>query len=500
MTFQKNNDFFKIEIILKLNYAMKKELKNFVDKYIKAINLENAAIFAGAGLSVASGLVNWKELLKDIANELNLDVNKEVDLISLAQYYVNEKGGRGVLNFELVEQFTKGVELNVNHEILSSLPIKTFWTTNYDNLIETSLEKAGKIVDKKICVSNLAVCTPRRDVVLYKMHGDVSMSHDAILTKDDYEMYNDKHQLFTTALQGDLVSKTFLFIGFSFEDPNLDYILSRIRILLGQNTPSHYCFFKSISEANYQKKEDYLYDKVKQDLKINDLKRYGIHALMIDDYSEITEVLKLIHTKLKRKNIFISGAAHEYGYLGKEKAEKLIFDFSKKIAENDYKIISGFGLGIGSSVINGALDYIYSSNKGHIDDYLVLRPFPQNIIGDSERRKLWTQYRTTMLSEAGIAVFFFGNKINKEGNIVKSDGLIEEFEIAIKLGLKVIPVGCTGYVSKELWNKVMQNYDAYYPQDTELKKSIKILGQDNLDEIQIINNIIKSINLLQNKI
>ena len=117
MTFQKNNDFFKIEIILKLNYAMKKELKNFVDKYIKAINLENAAIFAGAGLSVASGLVNWKELLKDIANELNLDINKEVDLISLAQYYVNEKGGRGVINSELVEQFTKGVELNVNHEI-----------------------------------------------------------------------------------------------------------------------------------------------------------------------------------------------------------------------------------------------------------------------------------------------------------------------------------------------------------------------------------------------
>jgi hypothetical protein len=48
------------------------------------------------------------------------------------------------------------------------------------------------------------------------------------------------------------------------------------------------------------------------------------------------------------------------------------------------------------------------------------------------------KYRYSMLSEAGIAVFFFGNKL-VDKNIVSSDGLIEEFEIAIELGLKVIP-------------------------------------------------------------
>ena len=31
---------------------MKRELSQFVDKYLKAINSETAAIFAGAGLSV----------------------------------------------------------------------------------------------------------------------------------------------------------------------------------------------------------------------------------------------------------------------------------------------------------------------------------------------------------------------------------------------------------------------------------------------------------------
>jgi hypothetical protein len=478
---------------------MKRHLVQFVDKYIKAIDAENAAIFAGAGMSVASGLVNWKELLRDMAIELSLDVDKETDLIALAQYYENDKGTRGSINDQLIEQFTKDVKESTNHQILASLPIRTYWTTNYDDLIEKTLEKYGKITDVKRCPENLAISKPRRDAVIYKMHGDITMSHDAVLTKDDYENYNEKRQLYTTALQGDLVSKTFLFIGFSFEDPNLEYILSRIRILLGNNTPDHYCFFKTISESNYNLHEEYLYDKIKQEHRIKDLKRYGIQALMIDDYNEITDVLQLIHTKLRRRNIFISGAAHEYGYFNKADAENLIFNIASELAKRRYKIISGFGLGIGSSVINGALDYIYSNLKGHLDDYLVLRPFPQNISDADERKNLWKKYRYSMLSEAGIAVFFFGNKLT-DNNIVYSDGLIEEFEIAIELGLKVIPVGCTGYVSKDLWNKVMSKYEAYYPLNPEIRESIEILGKDNLEESLIINNLVKAINLLQNHI
>jgi SIR2-like domain len=78
---------------------------------------------------------------------------------------------------------------------------------------------------------NLSYSVPGSDATVYKMHGDCSLPHDAVLTKDDYEGYDQKRELFSTALRGDLVSKTFLFIGFSFDDPNLSQILSKIRIL-----------------------------------------------------------------------------------------------------------------------------------------------------------------------------------------------------------------------------------------------------------------------------
>lgn len=35
----------------------------FIDNYLQALNNGDAAIFAGAGLSVPSGCVNWKQLL-----------------------------------------------------------------------------------------------------------------------------------------------------------------------------------------------------------------------------------------------------------------------------------------------------------------------------------------------------------------------------------------------------------------------------------------------------
>ena len=136
-----------------------------------------------------------------------------------------------------------------------------------------------------------------RDVVVYKMHGDISDPSSAVLTKDDYEAYNIYRSLFSTALQGDLISKTFVFIGFSFEDPNLNSILSRIRVLLNDNQRSHYCLLKKITRNDYNTDEDYIYASTKQKLRIEDLLRYSINTVLIDSYDEITEILLSLKNK-----------------------------------------------------------------------------------------------------------------------------------------------------------------------------------------------------------
>ncbi|OWZ83377.1 SIR2 family protein [Natranaerobius trueperi] len=460
-------------------------IKEFEKDFLKAIRDGNAAIFAGAGLSRPSGYLDWRSLLKEIADDLGLDIDKEEDLIAVAQYHYNEKGqNRNKINQKILEEFTKEVKSNENLDILTRLPIQTYWTTNYDTLIEDSIEDKNRKPDIKITQENLALNVSDRDAIIYKMHGDVRTPENAVVTKDDYETFNLNRQLFSTNLQGDLISKTFLFIGFSFEDPNLAYILSRIRILLGENRRDHYCFFKKVQPTDYKNDEDYKYDLIKQELKCNDLKRYSINAILVDDYSEITEILRGIEFKTKLKNIFISGSAEEYGIFEKYDATNFMYNMSKELISQDFRVISGFGIGVGSYIINGALEEIYDSKFKKIDDYLTLKPFPQVSSSHKDLKELWTEYRKNLIYESGVAIFIFGNKKNDTG-IINAAGVFEEFEIAKEYNKIIIPIGSTGYAAKEILQEVKSNLDKYW----YLKDSIQILENESNGQ-KLINEII----------
>ncbi len=439
--------------------------KELIREYTKAIRDGNAAVFGGAGLSRASGFVDWKNLLKPLAEDIDLDIEKETDLLSVAQYYRNKRCSRYGINTAIIGAFSKAVEINENVRILTRMPIYTYWTTNYDKLIEEGIKEANRNPDVKSESRQLSFTLYDRDAVVYKMHGDVSNPADTVLTKYDYEMYDQKRPLFRTALKGDLISKTFLFIGFSFEDPNLDYILAQIHNLLGENIRDHYCFFKQVQREDYNSEAEYAYDKAKQSFREEDLRSYGIQTCFVDSYDEITDILREIESAVKMRDVFISGSAHEFnGSWDKESAEKFARELASALVKNNYRITSGYGVGIGSSIINGALDEIYSSKYKHIDEYLCLRPFPQNYTSEDEKERRNTQYREDMISNVGIAIFIFGNKILSDSGateIVNSDGCKKEFEIAVKNGKIVIPIGSTGYMARELLDYIKEHFEDF---------------------------------------
>ncbi|MBK8945387.1 MAG: SIR2 family protein [Ignavibacteriae bacterium] len=462
-------------------------IKSFKKKYVKALRDDNAAIFAGAGLSMPSGYVNWKELLREITEELGLDIEKENDLVAIAQYHRNEKGNRANLNQEIISKFTKEFELSKNHEILARLPIKYYWTTNYDKIIEKALTNSNKRIDVKITKDNLSINVPKRDVIIYKMHGDVEHPTEAVITKDDYESYNLTRQLFTTTLQGDLISKTFLFIGFSFDDPNLDYILSRIRILLGESAREHYAIFRKLKEIDFIDKEKYLYAMTKQKLKIDDLKRYSISAVLVDEFEEIEDILIDIEKLFNLNKVFISGSAVKYGSWSEIKANTFMHDLSKSLVEKDYKIVSGFGIGVGGTIINGALEAIFESKYKNSSNYLELRPFPQFKSGKITLHELWEKYRHDMISKSGIAIFLFGNKFNKK-KVIQAKGVYREYQIAKELDLSIIPIGSTGYTAKKIFYEISKNIDKY----DYLKDYLDVL-KNSKDSNLIIKTVLKII-------
>jgi hypothetical protein len=467
---------------------MDKHAEHYVETFVKELEEENVAIFAGAGLSVAAGYVDWKKLLQPIAHELELDIDQEHDLISIAQYHLNEKQNRSGLNRALIEQLSPGHAPTDNHRILARLPIKTYWTTNYDKLLEDSLKAAGKIPDVKYTLDHLKLTRPKRDAIVYKMHGDIDHPDDAVLTKDDYERYQSTRGQYITALSGDLVAKMFLFLGFSFTDPNLDYILSRVRISLHGKPRDHYCIFKKCNRSGFASDDAFKYAEIKQHLAINDLKRFGVQTLLVDEYSDITALLKQIENRFQRKTVLISGSAHEYGSWGTERAESFVRSLSQALIRNDNKIVSGFGLGVGSQVITGVLEELYQHQGKRLHDQLILRPFPQG----ADAQKQWETYRQEMIAHAGIAVFIFGNKW-QAGSVVPANGVRREFEIAKANGLLLIPIGATGYMAQELWQEITDNFDRYYPKHPELKPLFDLLA-DTSDSKRLIDTVVDIIN------
>lgn len=432
-----------------------------VEKYSYAIETGVAAIFAGAGMSVGAGYVDWINLLAEPAKEIKLDSFKEKhDLLSLAQFYINESGNnRGPLNDVILKRFGKNSEPTENHMILAKMPISTYWSTNYDCLIEKALEANDKICDVKYEDKQLKSSQPNRDVILYKMHGDIKNVDSVIISRDDYQAYEREHILTREVLEGDLLSKTFLFIGFSFNDPNTSYILGRLRILLSGNTRPHYCFIKRVSRSECTDQKEYEYLTTRQELQINDLARYGINVCLIDSYEEITEVLKLLYNRYRRRTIFISGSAADYAPFPEENAKYFLQSLSARIArrKQNYKIVSGYGFGIGEHILNAIVDECNKGLQRRVFDCITLLPVPNDgSKPNTQSNKLKIEYRKELIKASGLSIYLFGNKM-MDGCVVPANGVKAEFDLSASFDSIPLPVLCTGSMARILYEEAKRN-------------------------------------------
>ena len=82
--------------------------------------------------------------------------------------------------------------------------------------------------------------------------------------------------------------------------------------MLGENISTHYCFFKRVQQSDYTDLEEYGYNRAKQDLQEENLRNYGIQTVFVDEYDEITEILRDLEKNYKMKKVFISGCADAF--------------------------------------------------------------------------------------------------------------------------------------------------------------------------------------------
>jgi hypothetical protein len=258
---------------------------------------------------------------------------------------------------------------------------------------------------------------------------------------------------------------------------------------------THYCFIKRLDESDFVDSDTLAYKRRQQNLFVGDLKRFNIQPVLLDSYPQIQDVLARLERIYKTRSVFISGAAHEWGSWPTDRARALVRGLSKTLVDKGYRLISGFGLGVGSSVISGALEQIYSKKQAKMEDQLILRPFPEDSLADFSWPDLLKRYRDDLTDYAGAAVFLFGNKL-QDGRVVLSDGVAQEFEIARQKGLALIPIGSTGFMAQELWEKVMADSATYFPNSTEeIRKALVTLGDSDAEPPALIEAVVRILEL-----
>lgn len=459
---------------------MRPELDHYAKALAQHVRNGDLAVFAGAGLSAGVGFVDWAALLKPVAEALGLDSAKERDnLVKLAQFSVNSKGGhRHHLNQALINAFPVMAKPGANHEILAKMRIATYWTTNYDALIETAIRNQRKTVDIKWKDSHLPASSARRDAVLYKMHGDVGTPDEAVLTRDDYESYAHKHPGLINALLGDLTVKTFLFVGFSFTDPNLEHVLSEVRQRYQTASREHYCILRKLNAKDFEDPADLGYALAKQELFILDLRRFNITAIVINEYAEITQLLNAVDRYSRRDSVFVSGSVADYAPWSQDEVEDFVRAVGAMLVKKKKRIVSGLGVGVGNLIVSGAVEEAYTQEHVNLHSMLEVRPFPQKVSAGADRDAIWAAYRLELIRSAGIALFLFGNKVVTAGTpAVAADGMRTEFDLAIQHGLFVLPIGGTGSIAEALAADVLSNFDNYYPgADVKLKEILERLN------------------------
>lgn len=225
--------------------------------------------------------------------------------------------------------------------------------------------------------------------------------------------------------------------------------------------------------------------------------RLNIKTIAVEEFGDITELLRTVSNRFRQRTVFMSGSAVDYGPWGQQGTENFLARLAAALIDRDCRITSGFGLGIGSAIVTGAVEQIYSSSQRSMDSHLLLRPFPAGIKDQGERARVFERYREELVAQAGIAIFVMGNKL-QAGSVVPADGMRVEFDLARKAGLHCLPIGASGSTSADFWSEMMADLKTAFPgRDDSFYALFERLGQQVDNPLELIEPILQIIDILR---
>lgn len=208
---------------------------------VRDIAARRSVLFLGAGVSRnaenALGVHprEWTDFLRHLASLVTDAAQRaeveqcvtDADLLTaceLCRKYLSPP----VFKTEMLKEFSSnGYRPAKIHDDLSLVDSRLVMTTNFDKLYEN---RANQLQDNTVIVKNyydkdVADVFRRQDRVVLKVHGTIDVPDQTIFTRSQYALARRDYGHFYQLLRGLFVTHTFVFLGASMRDPDMQLLL-----------------------------------------------------------------------------------------------------------------------------------------------------------------------------------------------------------------------------------------------------------------------------------
>lgn len=213
-------------------------------------------LFVGAGASKAAkpraggSFKGWKEFLDHACNEVGDKKTQKLirDRIKANDFLIASQLLKNILGDDWVRilsaEFQQAADVSRLHRAIVALDQRVIVTTNFDKLIEnawaeTSSSRHPRVISK---VDHKAFRLFRDDEpYLIKLHGSIDEPEEIVFDKSGYQRTAFANQFYRELIGTLLLTHTFIFVGFSMEDPAISLVVESHAYRYSDTRP-HYIF------------------------------------------------------------------------------------------------------------------------------------------------------------------------------------------------------------------------------------------------------------------
>lgn len=208
---------------------------------VEDIAARRSVLFLGSGVSKnatnkeGEHPKDWREYLQSLLDfipdkDQALDVKRcidEYDLLTaceLARRFLKPD----VFKSRLLTEFSdKAFESADIHDDLIKIDSRFVLTTNFDKLYENRANhiQQNTVLVKRYYDEDVADVFRRSQRVVLKIHGTIDSPDRTIFTRSAYALARNRHPYFYRLLDALFISHTFIFLGASLRDPDIQMLL-----------------------------------------------------------------------------------------------------------------------------------------------------------------------------------------------------------------------------------------------------------------------------------